>query len=334
MAKKFITRREFVRYLILPFLLIINSCKDISKKSNVVLQKSFYSNYFISILPKNWKKQNINYANIALNQNKIKLNNSDFTIINDGWIGSLNFDNYANVNLTSLKDSLDIRAINYLNLFDQYKRNKIFPIGVIPYAVIIKNNNNLIDLAKKSWDFLLSDQIKGKLILPQSPRVIISISKKINFNNSLEELRNQAKVFDDKNALNWLLNSDACVAIMPYHLCYKFLKLDSRLSIVFPNQGVPLMWNFILMNSKKQIKILSEWIEKLNNKFIIDKLSNEGWYFPFKNEYSQSKYYQNEKFDSLLKPSKDCWDNSWSLNPINNNQKLELEKLWYKSLFP
>ena len=88
------------------------------------------------------------------------------------------------------------------------------------------------------------------------------------------------------------------------------------------------------MNSKKQIKILSEWIEKLNNKFIIDKLSNEGWYFPFKNEYSQSKYYQNEKFDSLLKPSKDCWDNSWSLNPINNNQKLELEKLWYKSLFP
>jgi len=46
-------------------------------------------------------------------------------------------------------------------------------------------------------------------------------------------------LFDDKNMLYWLINSDAIVAIVPYSLCSKYLNIDPRLSLVFPSQGAP-----------------------------------------------------------------------------------------------
>ena len=118
----------------------------------------------------------------------------------------------------------------------------------------------------------------------------MSIAKKINSSNPLKKLKNQAMVFDDKNMLNWLINSDASVAIVPYSLCSKYLKIDPRLSLVFPSQGVPLMWHFLLSRSNLNSAILIKWIKSLENKSIVDKLVSQGWYLPFKSDYSQSKY--------------------------------------------
>ena len=87
--------------------------------------------------------------------------------------------------------------------------------------------------------------MKGKIIFPQSPRILISISKKISVKNSLSKLKDQAMLFEDKNSINWLINSHASVAIIPFSLCEKYLRVDSRLSIVFPNKGVPLMLSLI-----------------------------------------------------------------------------------------
>ena len=107
----------------------------------------------------------------------------------------------------------------------------------------IKNNSSHLKLTKK-------------IILPESPRIIISIAEKIQSSNSLAKLKSQAMLFDDQNSLNWLINSDACIAIVPFSLCSKYLKMDSRLSVVFPNQGVPLMWHFILSKSDSNYEIL------------------------------------------------------------------------------
>ena len=140
-------------------------------------------------------------------------------------------------------------------------------------------------------------------------------------------------LFDDQNSINWLINSEALIAIVPYSQCIKYVKVDSRLSIVFPNKGVPLIWNFILSKSKINNQILSNWIKSFENKATIDELANQGWYLPFNSEYSQNKYNINSK-DNNFGPSKLCWENSWSLSPINNKEKSNLENLWYKSLTP
>jgi len=332
MFSKFATRREFLNYGKLSLLFLLNSCTNLPNNLKIALQNSFYPKSFKDTIPKDWKQEKINFENIKLQNNRNIILNSDFTLINDGWITSIDFAEFEKINEYQLIENLDKRSIDYLGSFNQNQRSKLFPIGVVPYTIVIKNNKELINPARTSWDFLLSKKLTGKIIFPQSPRIILSIAKKINSSNSLKKLKDQAMVFDDKNMLNWLINSDACVAIVPYSLCSKYLKIDPRLSLVFPSQGVPLMWHFILSRSNLKNQILIKWIKSLENKSIVDKLVSEGWYLPFNSDYLQNKY--KSEIYPTSGPSKKCWDNSWSFPVLTNEEKINLENSWNESLSP
>ena len=332
MFSKFATRREFLNCGKLSLFFLLNSCSNLPNKVKIALQDSFYPESFKDTIPRDWKQEKIIFESIKLQKNRSKNFNSDFTLISDGWITSIDFDKFEKINQYPLIDNLDKRSIDFLGSFNQNQRSKLFPIGVVPYTVIIKNNKELINSARTSWDFLLSKKLTGKIIFPQSPRIILSISQKINSSNSLKKIKSQAMLFDDKNMLNWLINSDACVAIVPYSLCSKYLKIDPRLSLVFPSQGVPLMWHFLLSRSNVNNAILIKWIKSLENKSIVDKLVRQGWYLPFNSDYLQSKY-KSEMFP-ISGPSEKCWENSWSFPVLTNEQKINLKNLWNESLTP
>ncbi len=323
MFSKFATRREFLNCGKLSLLFLLNSCTNLPNNIKIALQNSFYPESFKDTIPKDWKQEKINFKSIHPPKNRNAIFNSDFTLINDGWITSIDFAEFEKINVYPLIENLDKRSIDFLGSFNQNQRSKLFPIGVVPYTVIIKNNKELINSARTSWDFLLSKKLTGKIILPQSPRIILSIAQKINSSNSLKQLKSQAIFFDDKNMFNWLINSDACVAIAPYSLCSKYLKIDPRLSLVFPIQGVPLMWHFLLSRSNLNNAILIKWIKSLENKSIVDKLVSQGWYLPFNSDYLQSKY-KSEMFP-ISGPSEECWKNSWSFPVLTNEQKLILK---------
>ena len=330
MFKKYPTRRQFLNYGKLSLLVLLNSCSKPLKKIKISFQSAFFPKSLKDTIPGILQQENINFSKLELEKNKIKLSKSDFILINDGWLGSINFENFQKINNLFSNDLLDNRSKDLLNSFKEYQRDKLLPLGVVPYAVIIKNNKDLIHDASKSWDFLLAEKLKGKIIFPQSPRIIISIAKKISVKNSLNKLKEQAMFFEDKNSINWLINSHASVAIIPFSLCERYLRFDSRLSIVFPNKGVPLMWNFLLSKSEINNRIIIDWIKSLGKRSTIDELANQGWYLPFKNEYSQSKFNIKPTYNNDG-PSKKCWENSWSFPPLNNHQKLKLENLWNQS---
>ncbi len=332
MFTKHSTRREFVRCGGLFFLLLLSSCRNSSQRVKIALQNSFYPDSFKDIIPNNWQQNNFNFGSINKENNVRIILDSEFISVNDGWLDKVDFNQFKTIDESYFLDKLDRRSKDFLNTFEENKRYKLFPIGVVPYAVIIKNNKDLINSARKSWDFLLSKKLTKKIILPNSPRIILSIAEKINASNSLDKLKKQAMLFDDQNILNWLINSDARVAIVPFSLCSKYFKLDTRLSVVFPNQGVPLMWHFILTRTNQKNGVLIDWIESLENKSIIDKLSNQGWYLPYKNYYSQSKF--RNQISSISGPSLECWEKSWSFPQLSNIQKLKLENLWNNSLTP
>ena len=332
MFSKFATRREFLNCGKLSLLLFLNSCSNLPNKVKIALQNSFYPESFKDTIPKDWKQEKINFENIQLQKNRSTILNSDFTLINDGWISSIDFSEFEKINEYALFENLDKRSIDFLGSFNQNQRSKLFPIGVVPYTIIIKNNKEVITSARTSWDFLLSEKLTGKIIFPQSPRIILSIAQKINSSNSLKKLKRQAMLFDDKNMLNWLINSDAIVAIVPYSLCSKYLKIDPRLSLVFPSQGVPLMWHFLLSRSNLHNAILMKWIKSLENKSIVDKLVSQGWYLPFNSDYLQSKY--KTEMLPILGPSEKCWENSWSFPVLTNEQKINLKNIWNESLSP
>ena len=332
MFAQYSNRREFLKCGGLSLILLLNSCSNVSKKVTIALQNSFLPDSFKDTIPFAWQQKNISFGSNNLEKNKNIILDSDFTLINDGWISSINFSQFNEINESYFLEILDRRSKDFLNSFEFNQRNKLFPIGVVPYAIIIKNNKDLINSARQSWDFLLSSKLTKKIIFPESPRILISIAEKINTSDALSKLKNQAMLFDDKNTLNWLINSEACAAIVPYSLCSKYLKIDSRLSIVFPNQGVPLIWYFLLSRSDLSSEILIEWIKSLDSKSKVDNLLSGGWYLPFKTNYTQSKY----KFEvsGTSGPSHQCWDNSWSFPQLSNAQKIKFENYWNKNLIP
>ncbi len=325
------TRRKFLDYAKLSFVFFLSSCQSLSKNISIGLHKKFIPEILLDSFPRNWIGENINFkdknfANISRDK--------DIFLINDGWLNRLNLLEFSDIS-DSLFTKLDERSYKYLSNWDKSVRKKLFPIGVIPYAVIIKNNNQHKITNRDSWDFLLSKKFTGKMILPNSVRILISIADKINNKNSIKALLNQENIYDDKNAIDWLINTDSVLAIMPITYCKKYLKFDSRLTILFPNQGVPLMWNFLLIRKNLNNKDLSDYIDKISSKNITNKLTRDGWYLPFKNEYIQARnnnILKAKKFD--IQPSEECWKNSWSFSSLEETEKIKLEEFWKQSLTP
>ena len=331
MNNKQLTRKKFLDIAKLSALYLLTSCSGFSRKISIGLYKNFLSANFINLLPKTWKKENLNYKEGNSNKN---FRNKDLILINDGWLRRVDLKDFNDIS-DPLLDYLDKRSKSYLGNWELFERKKLYPIGVVPYAVVVKNNQRYKITSKNNWNFLLSKDLIGKMILPNSPRLLISIAERINDKNALKAIIDQDNIYDDINAIDWLINTDAVLAILPLTLCEKYLKVDSRLSIVFPNKGVPLMWNFLLINNNFNQTLLIDWIDKLLERNSVKKLIRDGLYLPFKNEYNQSSYNFTFKSERLLKrPSEECWRNSWSFNPLKESEKIELEIIWKKSLAP
>ena len=89
MLSKFLTRREFLNFGQLSLLFFLNSCSNVPYRVRISLQNSFYPESFKDTIPKDWKQEKINFENIPLHQSRNRNFNSDFTLINDGWITCL-----------------------------------------------------------------------------------------------------------------------------------------------------------------------------------------------------------------------------------------------------
>ena len=143
MFSKFATRREFLNCGKLSLLFFLNSCSNLPNNLKIALQNSFYPKSFKDTIPKDWKQEKINFQYIKLQKNRNIIFNSDFTLINDGWITSIDFAEFEKINEYQLIENLDKRSIDYLGSFNKNQRSKLFPIGVVPYTIVIKNNKNL-----------------------------------------------------------------------------------------------------------------------------------------------------------------------------------------------
>ena len=326
-----LTRKEFLDFAKLSLVFFLSSCQGLTRKSSIGFHKNFIPDSLIASLPKYWAQENINFNDNYLNKNSF---NQELIIVNDGWINSLEIDEYTDINY-SLMNKLDDRSRTYLSYWDINTSKKLYPIGVIPYALLIKNNHKYKITNKSRWDFLLSREFSGKMILPNSPRLLMSLADRLNNIYALKMLINQRNIYNDINAIDWLVNTDAVLTIMPINQCQKFLKFDSRLSLVFLDQGVPLLWNFLLIkNDFKQINV-SDWLDKLLEKNILKNLIRDGWYLPFDKKNIQAEYeYINESENNSIRPSQECWKNSWSLPSLKESEKSKLENLWKESLTP
>ena len=335
MINKFLSRRKFINVTKLSFLFLLSSCRNFSERVNIAFKKQFYPLQFLDLIPNRWNQKSISLNKFSKKSNFEDLKKIDLLLITDGWLNKVNFDDFENIN-PSLLSKLDDRSRTYLSNFDQSKQNKLMPIGINPYAVIIKDNKNYKIDNNVSWDFLFSKDFKGKIILPKSPRIFLSIMQRIKNRNLLQNIVNQEFIYDDKNSLDLLVNTDAIIAVIPLSLSQKYLKIDSRLSILFPNEGVPLIWNFAMIKSSLNLLEFNNWIDLLSEPKSVNRLVKAGWYLPFQavNIDKQHSHNINQLSSYDVMPSKKCWDNSWSFSPLNAQEKKELEIFWKNLLTP
>ena len=94
MFSKFVTRREFLNCGKLSLLFFLNSCSIFPNKVKIALQNSFYPESFKDTIPKEWKQEKINFESIQPQKNRNTIFNSDFALINDGWISSIDFSEF------------------------------------------------------------------------------------------------------------------------------------------------------------------------------------------------------------------------------------------------
>ena len=89
------------------------------------------------------------------------------------------------------------------------------------------------------------------------------------------------------------------------------------------------MWHFLLSKSDSNNEIMIRWIRSLENSSILNNLSSQGWYLPFKNSFLKSnKTLMRTKF---FGPTYKCWENSWSFPILSNEQKIKYERFWIES---
>ena len=110
MINKQLTRRKFINIAKLSVLFLITSCKGVSKKISIGFYKNFLPVSFINLLPKNWKKENLNFKEDNFNKN---LRNKDILLINDGWLGRVELKHFNDIS-NSLINYLDERSKSYL----------------------------------------------------------------------------------------------------------------------------------------------------------------------------------------------------------------------------
>ena len=94
MLKRYLTRRQFLNHGKLSLLFLLSSCSNFSKKIRISYQRSFYPQSLKNTLPESWQQESINFSELSLEKNQIKLSTSDFILINDGWLDSINFENF------------------------------------------------------------------------------------------------------------------------------------------------------------------------------------------------------------------------------------------------
>ncbi|WP_320674249.1 ABC transporter substrate-binding protein [Prochlorococcus sp. MIT 1341] len=292
------------------------------------------------ILPKKWIRSlpsDWQYKPLEISKNQDPFGNAfrsriDLLALSDGWLEVLAEKTLSPIRSTGLDKRLGEQAWSFLKSLKGGFASYVLPIGFTPWVMLFRNGENFLQEANNSWDALLDPALKGLVVLPRSPRLLISISERLKSYDSLRQLKAQALTFDDKNALNWLSNGDARVAVVPLHQCLTSVRMDPRLSIAFPKDGVPLHWTLLVRPLKTRQPLPVSWIEKAWSPPLIGRIMAEGWIpaIPISERLEQIKRVPS-RFKPLIFPSADVWSRCWSLPPLTNQKKEDLRSKWYES---
>jgi putative spermidine/putrescine transport system substrate-binding protein len=263
------------------------------------------------------------------------LSSTDLLTIGDGWLSRLNAESFQAIDAAPLQSRLGAAAERFLSELPKGWKGKIFPVSVSPWVMLFRGEPSLKNQTANSWDVLLDPEFAGKVLLPSSPRLVMSLAEHMQTTNALRRLKEAAISFDDRHALNWLLQGDAQVAVLPLQRCMGALLRDQRLHAVLPAQGAPLNWTLMLRPSSSKEPLPQEWVKKSWEEPLLSRLLSAGWVPPLtRSQLSTAMSRVPKRLRALVLPSNEIWQRCWNLAPLDDPSEQDDLKDKWKVLSP
>tara|TARA_Y100001968_G_scaffold275091_1_gene268630 strand:- start:4216 stop:5223 length:1008 start_codon:yes stop_codon:yes gene_type:complete len=329
----YLKRREFIRLGVgVSILGLIGCSRGTTNRTVLRASTKALPREFLATLPSLWKFEKLDIEAGANPYESALEKETDLLAIQDGWLDILPSSELLTIDLAGFLPFLSAKAKKFNEAFSYDFDKKLLPIGLTPWVMLFRNGEPWLETAKESWEVLLDPRLNDQIILPNSPRLIIEIAEKIGNKNNLKKLRKQVKAYDDMNGINWITSGKARVAVLPLNRCIDSLIKDHRLSIALPNVGSPLNWTVLVRPASSQGMLPSSWFKELCRGPMLRRLLNKGWILPIPYEkFSKEKFSLRQDLSSVIIPSKQVWDNCWSLLPLTRLERKDLTERWIDS---
>ena len=326
-------RREFIKYGLISSLFLLSGCSTSQEKLALRGVSESFPSEFLNSLPRGWEFfpiRNIELKNFSFNS--ILQEKTDLLVLNDGWISGLPINSFQEIKADNIRNSFNEQTSSFLDgLGNDYKK-KLLPLAVSPWVVLFRNENALSLKNKNSWEVIFSNSLRNQIIFPNSPYLLISIAQKIGLGNDFSKIKSQAKSFDDRNAINWVVSGRAVAAVLPLSRCVDSLIEDPRLSVLLPQDGSPLNWTVLASPSLSQEHFPTDWFDSLWGTNYLSRVISKGFLPPINLSVLRRKNINvPHKYQSIFLPEKSVWDKCWSLPKLSFEKKRDLALNWNNS---
>ena len=248
--------------------------------------------------------------------------------LSDGWASSLKTTLLQPLETPQLLARLAAMAAPVNRLYGAPDAAPLaYPWAYSPWVLVLRNQGELLQAAGQSWQVLLEPRLKGKLVLPSSPRISIELMGADPAR--LRQLRRQALAYDDAQGLNLLLHGDADAAVLPLQRLIPLLRRDPRLQVALPSSGAPLNWQLLLRPAANRTAPPSDWLEQILVSPLLHAALRGGWVPPLpRPELEAAAAGLPPRLQVLLVPPDAVLQRCWSLPPLPERQRLLWQTLW------
>ena len=326
-------RRDFLKYGLMSSFLILSGCATSQKKLVLRGVSNSFPNEFINSLSTAWEFFPIEDIKLEKNPyNFIFQEKTDLLVLNDGWIPDLPFSSLQEIKAPDLRENFSKQTSSFLDGLGEDYKNRIFPLAVSPWVILFRNEDSLDLKNKNSWEVIFSNTLTNQIVFPNSPYLVISIGQKLGFDNDLSKIKSQAKSFDDRNALNWVVSGRANAAVLPLSSCVDSLIKDPRLSVLLPEEGSPLNWTVLASPILSAESFPTDWFDSLWGPTYLRHVIRKGFLPPtsFADLRRQNLNIPQE-YQSIFLPKQSFWKKCWSLPLLSVQEKKNMALIWNNS---
>jgi hypothetical protein len=252
----------------------------------------------------------------------------DLVALGDGWATASEQDRWLPLDQPALLAELAGFAAAPTRLFRSQGQPPVaFPWAYTPWVIALRSRPDLARQQQRGWDLLLDASLQGRLVLPSSPRVCITLMGE-DFER-VRQLRRQVLAHDDRDGLNLLLAGQAEAAVLPLRPLVPLLRRDPRLQVIWPASGAPLSWQLLLRPAGARQPAPAAWLAQVLRPPLLAALLAGGWVPPLPPQRLQPLLARfPQSLAALLAPDPGRLERCWSLPPLDPRRRLALQSLW------